>query len=245
MSPQLIEEARRHQRRRRGITGAILIAPFAVGCLVVGLSLVVPTSRAKPSELQSRTAPMCMMRRLSSRSRRPRPRRRHHQPLKRRLQQSGRQRPLPSKLLRMQPLLKWRTSEATSCQKRHEERKPLKRPMRKPRQRRPPQLPPIVDREAAVCPLVGLGQTRGAQCAGLVVRLYGKSGTGQSDDVATERHRSGSLGPWNGRLLDNRLSPFGNHTFDQPHRSNVIHEPRQNGCGTDVPQRPTCCLDSE
>lgn len=39
VSPQLIEEARRHQRRRRGITGAILIAPFAVGCLVVGLSL--------------------------------------------------------------------------------------------------------------------------------------------------------------------------------------------------------------
>ena len=37
--PDLIEEARRHQRRRRGITGAILLVPLAVGGLVVGLSL--------------------------------------------------------------------------------------------------------------------------------------------------------------------------------------------------------------
>jgi len=37
--PHLIEEARRHQRRRRGITGAILLVPLAIGGLVVGLSL--------------------------------------------------------------------------------------------------------------------------------------------------------------------------------------------------------------
>jgi hypothetical protein len=36
---RLIEQARRHQRRRRGVTGAILLAPIAVGGVVVGLSL--------------------------------------------------------------------------------------------------------------------------------------------------------------------------------------------------------------
>ena len=36
---QLIERARRHQRRRRGITGAILLTPLAVGGFVLGLSL--------------------------------------------------------------------------------------------------------------------------------------------------------------------------------------------------------------
>jgi hypothetical protein len=36
--PQLIEEARRHQRRRRGITGTALLAMLGIGGLVVGLS---------------------------------------------------------------------------------------------------------------------------------------------------------------------------------------------------------------
>jgi hypothetical protein len=37
--PQLIEEARRHQRRRRGITGAALVTMLGIGGLVVVLSL--------------------------------------------------------------------------------------------------------------------------------------------------------------------------------------------------------------
>jgi hypothetical protein len=37
--PQLIEEARRHQRRRRRITGAGLVAVLGIGGSIVGLSL--------------------------------------------------------------------------------------------------------------------------------------------------------------------------------------------------------------
>ena len=36
VGPQLIEEARQHQRRRRKLVGTVLIAPLAVGCLIVG-----------------------------------------------------------------------------------------------------------------------------------------------------------------------------------------------------------------
>ena len=37
--PQLIADARRHQRRRRGICGGVLIAMLGIGGLVVGFSL--------------------------------------------------------------------------------------------------------------------------------------------------------------------------------------------------------------
>ena len=38
--PQLIEDARRHRRRRRKIVGTVLIAPLAVGGLIVGVVFV-------------------------------------------------------------------------------------------------------------------------------------------------------------------------------------------------------------
>jgi hypothetical protein len=38
--PQLIEEARRHQRRRRKLAGTALVTPVALGCLIVGLVFV-------------------------------------------------------------------------------------------------------------------------------------------------------------------------------------------------------------
>jgi hypothetical protein len=37
--PNLIDEARRHQRRRRQIIGAFVFAPVAIGALIVGLNL--------------------------------------------------------------------------------------------------------------------------------------------------------------------------------------------------------------
>ena len=40
VGPQLIEEARQHQRRRRKLVGTVLIAPLAVGCLIVGVLFV-------------------------------------------------------------------------------------------------------------------------------------------------------------------------------------------------------------
>ena len=40
VGPQLIEDARQHQRRRRKRVGAGLIAPLAVGCLIGGVLFV-------------------------------------------------------------------------------------------------------------------------------------------------------------------------------------------------------------
>jgi hypothetical protein len=54
--PQLIEEARQHQRRRRQMVGAVLIATLGAGCLIVGVVFVDAGGQGKFSARSATTS---------------------------------------------------------------------------------------------------------------------------------------------------------------------------------------------